>query len=223
MERTGRIMEVKARLRLRLWRAKGVINIKLFPFSQKAAFSAIAAGISWFLYGYFFLIARDPMMSSLFLLLSGLLAVDVFVGWYMKLKEADEGWALVVLLLGVVGALGTAIHGGYDLANVINPPANPNLDLPNQVDPRGLLAFGLTGIAILKGSYLAYAKGKFSQNFNMLGMLSGLLLIVIYLARLTVLDPSNPLLKYPVLLEGFIVNPLWYLWLGYMWWQKARA
>ena len=38
-------------------------------------------------------------------------------------------WAL---LLGVAGMTGSAIHAGYDLANVIHPPASPlPADLPS--------------------------------------------------------------------------------------------
>jgi hypothetical protein len=50
-----------------------------------------------------------------------------------------------------VAALGAAIHGGYDLANLINLPASAAAlpDLPSQVDPRGLLTFGVMGLGLL--------------------------------------------------------------------------
>lgn len=63
-------------------------------------------------------------------------------------------------------------------------------------------------------SYLMSKDKYFSKNLSFLGYVSGALLIVIYLARLTVLSPANPLLLYPILLNGFIVGPLWYLWVG---------
>lgn len=110
--------------------------------------------------------------------------------------------------------MGAALHGGYDLATVIHPPATPVPELPNPVDPRGLLTFGFTGVALLKLSWLMGRSQGFPRNLPVLGYLSGVLLLVIYLARLLILDPTNPLLLYPVLAEGFIVNPLWYLWLG---------
>lgn len=62
----------------------------------------------------------------------------------------------------------------------------------------------------------------FPQNLSYLGILSGILLMVIYLGRLIVLDPTQPILKYPILIEGFIVNPLWYLWLGYIFQKKLK-
>jgi hypothetical protein len=43
---------------------------------------------------------------------------------------------------------------------------------------------------------------------------NGFKLIVIYLARLIILDPGNPILLVPVLASGFVVNPGWYVWMG---------
>jgi hypothetical protein len=47
-----------------------------------------------------------------------------------------------------------------------------------------------------------------------LGYLAGILGVILYLARLTVLDPTSPLILAPALLAGFIVNPIFYAWLG---------
>ncbi len=196
--------------------------MKLFPFHKKIGISSFAAGISWLLYAYFFVIARDPFTSSLFLTIAGLMSLEVFVGLYTKLHDVDQGWALVALLLGIAGTLGTAIHGAFDLANAINPPLSLDPNLPSQVDPRGFLAFGVTGVAILKVSYLIWVSKQFTQNLSLLGFVSGILLVVIYLGRLIVLNPADPVLKYPILVEGFLVNPLWYLWLGYLFWTKKK-
>lgn len=189
-------------------------------FEQYGAFNALGAGVLGFLYAVSFVILKDATLSALFLMLSGLLALPVMVALYSRLKEVDENFALIALILGVVGAFGYLMHGGYDLANVINPPKLVNIDLPSQVDPRGLLAFGVTGLAILKFSWLAQKSKSFPGGFSTLGFLSGLLLLVIYLARLIVLSPTSPTLLYPVLLEGFVVNPVWYLWLGSILWGK---
>ena len=191
-------------------------------FRKDSYTSAYLAGVSWLLYSYFFVIAKDNLLSSLFLTLGGLFAVKVFVTLYKMIKEVDDGFALIILILGVAGALGTMIHGGYDLANAINPPTGVNLSLPSQVDPRGLMAFGLTGIAVLKASWLMGKVSKFPKNLCLLGLLSGVLLLVIYLGRLIVLDPTSPMLKYSILIEGFIVNPLWYLWLGWVFQNKSK-
>lgn len=191
-------------------------------FKKDSCISSYLAGIAWLLYAYYFVIAKDVLLSSLFLMLGGLFATKVFIALYRMLKEEDGGFSAVVLVLGVAGTLGTMIHGGYDLANAINPPIGLNLSLPSQIDPRGLMAFGVTGLAVLKASWLMGKSSKFPKNLSSLGLLSGILLIIIYLGRLIVLDPTSPVLKYPILIEGFIVNPIWYLWLGKVFQEKLK-
>lgn len=183
-------------------------------FKSYGSLAAYGAGISWFLYTVSFMILKNPLWSSLFLMLAAVFALAVFVTIYRDLKEVDSSFAIYILLLGFLGSFGALTHGGYDLANIINPPAGMNANLPSQIDPRGLLTFGVTGAAILKLSWLMQKIKAMPVNLAYLGILSGILLIIIYLGRLIVLDPTNPLLRYPILIEGFIVNPLWYLWLG---------
>lgn len=186
----------------------------MINFKSYSALNAYLAGLAGLAYAIAFVVLKDPFWSALFLLLGGLLAIPVMVALYGRLHVVEPNFALIVLVLGVTGAIGTAIHGGYDLANVINPPQGPMPNLPHPVDPRGLLAFGITGIALLKISWLMGKSQQFGKGLSLLGYLSGILLLVIYLARLIILDPTKPILLYTVLLEGFIVNPLWYLWLG---------
>lgn len=191
-------------------------------FYKDSYLSAYLAGFSWLAYAYFFVVVRDPLLSSLFLTLGGLFAVKVFTALYKMLKEVDGGFALTWTILGVAGAIATMIHGGYDLANALNPVSGLNPNLPSQIDPRGLMAFGITGLAILKASWVMGKDSKFPKNLSYLGLLSGAFLIVIYLGRLTIFDITTPILKYPILIEGFIVNPLWYLWLGYIFQKKLK-
>jgi hypothetical protein len=198
--------------------------MKSASFERFAGLLAILAGISGFLYSVsFIVIARSNpqlggLLSALFLMLGGLLASAVVVALYERLRATDESFALWVLVLGVIGAAGSAIHGGYDLANAINVPesnAAALANLPSQVDPRGLLTFGVAGLGILIASGLIVRSGQFPRNLGLLGYLLGFLLVVIYLARLIILDPTNPLVVAAVLPTGFILNPLWYLWLGF--------
>ena len=56
--------------------------------------------------------------------------------------------------------------------------------------------------------------GRFPSSFRLLTVVLGILLVVIYLGRLIVLTPSNPLVLVPAALTGFILNPIWYIWLG---------
>jgi hypothetical protein len=188
-----------------------------------AGVAALLAGIAGLLYSVSFVfIARSApelggMLSALFLLLSGLLTSAALVGVYGRVRQAEPGLALWAVVLALAGALGAAIHGGYDLSNTLNPP-EANLaglaNLPNQVDPRGLLTFGVAGLAMLVLAWLMGQSGQFPRGLSRLGYVLGALLVVIYLARLIVLDATNPVLLIPALLAGFIVSPVWYVWLG---------
>jgi hypothetical protein len=84
------------------------------------------------------------------------------------------------------------------------------------VDPRGLLTFGVTGLAlILVGSLVGEGRGW-------LAYLAGGLLILVYLGRLIVLTPTSPLVLGPAALAGFLVNPAFYVWLG-LWLRRPSV
>jgi hypothetical protein len=190
-------------------------------FEKFAGKVAVLAGLVHFLYAVAFVVISRSMpelgtfLSAVFLLLAGLLSMTALNGAYQRLKEVDSAFALYALLLGSIAQLGATIHGGFDLANLINPPAIANNpDLPSQIDPRGLVTFGLMGLAILVFSWLMGRSHRFPTGLAYLGYVLGALLIVIYLARLIVLSPASPILLIPVLVSGFVVNPAWYIWLG---------
>ncbi len=197
--------------------------MKVSAFERFAGLCAILAALSGLLYSVSFIIiargapALGGLLSALFLMAGGLLSVAALLGLYLRLRAAEAGFALLALGLGLAGSLGAAIHGGYDLANAINAPvinAASEANLPNQVDPRGLLTFGVAGLSVLIFAWLMGQGGGFNRSLGLLGYALGILLIVIYLGRLIVLQATNPLLLIPALLVGFILNPVWYLWLG---------
>jgi hypothetical protein len=175
-------------------------------FDRFGGICAILAGIGGLLYAIAFVFvsrsspALGGLLSALFLTLNGLLASSVLVTLYQHLRAANATAALWALVLGSAGALGAAIHGGYDLANAINPPATMNADLPNPVDPRGLLTFGAAGIALLVNAWLIGQDRAFPRGFGYLSYVLGALLLVIYLARLIILCHAKP-----VLLFSFVV------------------
>ncbi len=181
---------------------------------------AILTAIAGFLYAVaFVVIARaapraGDFLSALFLVAGGLLATPALVGLYERLRPQAAAAARWALLVGVLGATGAAIHGGYNLANVIHPPAAAGTDFPSQIDPRGLLTFGFAGLAVGIFSWLIRRDAALPRGLGSLGYLSGALLVLIYLARLIIFNASNPLVLGPAALEGFIVNPIWYVWLG---------
>jgi hypothetical protein len=182
-------------------------------FERFAGVCAILAGVSGFLYAVAFVVLQDALLSGLFLMLSGLFTTAALVAVYERLRATDASFALLALLLGVAGALGSAVHGGYDLANVINPPVSLP-DLPNPVDPRGLLTFGVAGVALFVVAWLIGRGGRLPKGLGYLGYASAILLLALYLGRLIVLDPTSPLILGPALLNGFLVNPIFYVWIG---------
>jgi hypothetical protein len=105
----------------------------------------------------------------------------------------------------------------------VNPPASSLSDLPSQIDPRGLLTFTVSGISLGIVSWLIWKGRQFSRGLAYLGAVSAVLLIVLYLGRLIALDPTNLVILVPALLNGFLINPGWYIWLGAALWASKRA
>jgi len=186
-------------------------------FDRTAGLATMLAALVGLLYSVSFVILQNALLYSLCLMLGGLLSLVVLVALFERLGEVDTKVAMLGLMLGAVAALGATIHGGYDLANVLNPPgALPDgvASLPSQIDPRGLLTFGVAGLAVLLAGLLMRRHPAFSRGFTALTFVLGALLIVVYLGRLIVLTPASPLVLLPAALTGFVVNPLWYVLLG---------
>jgi len=111
------------------------------------------AALIGLLYSVAFVVLQSALLSSLCLLAGGLLSAVVLVALFERLGETDAQTAMLGLVFGGVAALGSAIHGGYDLANALHPPLSLPVgvaDLPSAIDPRGLLTFGVAGLAVLK-------------------------------------------------------------------------
>jgi hypothetical protein len=182
-------------------------------FEKFAGWGAILAGLSGFLYSISFIVLQSDLLSALFLMLGGLFSTSALTALYQRLRGTESGFALLALLLSLSAVLGSAIHGGYDLANAIHPPASSTAG-PNAVDPRGLLTFGVSGLGLFLLSWLLTQDMRFPKRLAYLGYLSAILMIVLYLGRLIIVQATSPVIVIPALLEGFIVNPIWYIWLG---------
>ena len=182
-------------------------------FEKFAGWGAIFAGLSGFLYSISFIVLQDDLLSALFLMLGGLFSTSALTALYQRLRGTESGFALLGLLLSLSAALGSAIHGGYDLANALHPPDSSTAG-PNAIDPRGLLTFGVSGLGLFLLSWLLTQDIRYPKGLAYLGYLSAILMIVLYLGRLIILQATNLAIVVPALLEGFIVNPIWYVWLG---------
>ena len=183
-------------------------------FETFAAWGAVLAGLSGFLYSVSFIFLQNELLSALFLMLGGLFSTSALTALYQRLRGTDSGFALLGFLLSLSAALGSAIHGGYNLANAIHPPAADIAGLPSAIDPRGLLTFGVSGLGLFLLSWLMSQDMRFPRGLTYFGYTSATLMIILYLGRLIILQATNPAIVIPALLEGFIVNPIWYVWLG---------
>jgi hypothetical protein len=156
-------------------------------------------------------------VASTALLIGGALTLVVLVAIHAIVHGEAPELATLGLVLAATGAVGASIHGGYDLANVLHPPVSDVLavnELPNPVDPRGLLTFGFAGVGLIVLAGLLRRSATVPRRLGNLGVAVGVLLVIVYLGRLIVLDPTNPLVAGPAALVGFILSPAFYLWLG---------
>lgn len=193
------------------------------PFARVAGYCAMVNAMTTFLYALAFtaVSAAAPeagaFLGAVVLMVGGLLTAAVQIALYNRLRRVDDPWALLALLLGFAGAIGATMHAGYDLANAVHPPgagAQALAGLPSQVDPRGLLTFGIGGASLVIIAWLMGRDALFPKGLGTLGFVLAVLLIVLYLGRLIILSPAHPLMVVVTLLAGFLVGPAWYGWLG---------
>ena len=189
-------------------------------FQQLVPYCALGSGIGGFLYSVAFVLIARPSprlgagLSWILLMIGGFLTTVVMVALYERLRDLDRNLALLALLLGTVGALGSVIHGGYEVANIVHPPASTPSDLPSPIDPRGLVTFGFAGLGLLGFSTLLQRSPVFPAGLGTLGIVTGIAMIVVYLGRLIIFSPTNPVVLLAAGLTGFILAPAWYIWLG---------
>ena len=185
-------------------------------FDRWAGFAAIAGAVLSLVYAVTFVVTKTPVAYSLALTAGSLLSTAALFAVYARVKPAGS-LAALGLVLALAGTLGAAVHGAYDIAVVLHPgAAGPTDGGPFPVDPRGFLTFGVAGLGVLLLSAAGLSVGRMPRNLLFLGLVLGVLLVVIYLGRLIILDPTNLLVLGPAALAGLIVSPAWYGWLGWL-------
>jgi hypothetical protein len=192
-------------------------------FERFAGACAIAVAVGTVLYGIVFAInvkygeTWAATSAALLLLAGGIIGVPVVLALFGRLREVDRGFASVGLVFGIVSAAGSFVHGGFDLAALAHPPANA-VDL-DAIDPRGLLTFGMAALSLAVAGWLIARGGEagaggFPRRLGQLAYVSAALLVLIYVGRLTILNPKNPVLLVAALAEGLVVNPAVYVMIG---------
>ena len=86
-------------------------------FERVAGFCAMAVAMTAFLYAIAFtafsrIAPAGLVLSAAFLMLGGLLNTVVQVALYQRLRQADNSWALLAFVLGLVGALVVRVESG---------------------------------------------------------------------------------------------------------------
>jgi hypothetical protein len=153
-------------------------------------------------------------LAALGLMVGGLLSAVALFAVYSRVRGAGS-LATLGLVLGLAGTLGAALHGAYDLANVLHPEAAGSLGTaPFPADPRGFLTFGVAGLGVLALSRAGMGLMTLPRNLLMLGLVFGVVLVVIYLGRLVILDANSMLVLGPAVV-GAVISPVWYGWLAY--------
>lgn len=148
-------------------------------------------------------------LEGALLLAGGVLAVAVAAGLYelVREREREPGFALLALLFGASGGFGAAIHGAYQLALAVEGTPETS-DLPNAVDPRGFLTFGVTALAVALFAWLLEGR------LRAIGFVFAVLLAILWIGRLVGGDADDIALLLPAALAGFVANPVWYVSVG---------
>jgi len=194
--------------------------MRSLEFERFAAQAARCVAVMGFLYTALFVVVVEngarwaAILTSILLLGGALLSSVVFIALYGRLHLIDPLISLWVTLLGFAAAIGSALHGGYDLGVLIKTPDAYSTTVPNFTDPRGLATFGLAGLSILLFSLLMARTVEFPETLIRIGYGTAVLLGLVYLGRLVFLDPKNPLIAIAAVLAGFVFTPAWYAWVG---------
>jgi hypothetical protein len=186
-------------------------------FQRFAGWSAIAAAGAGLTFRVAFsIVVREgdrwaKWVSAVALAGGGLVTLPVIIALYAMLRDRESEFALLGALVGAVGALATATHGAFDVAGLSKRITADLSDVPNFVDPRGFATFGITALALLIFGSLGLRTGALDRTVASLAVLAAGLLAVLYVGRLTVLDPEANVIKGTALISGLVVNPAFFL------------
>jgi hypothetical protein len=189
-------------------------------FERFAGVCAISTGLFSFLFSISFIIVRSSspflgnILSYSFLTLGGLLATAPPIAIYFRLREDDKAFAVWAIALAIFGAFGFVLYGGYNLAVSIHPSPTSVSSLPSEIDPQGLLSYGMSGIGLFVISALIIRSERFPKGLGYLGYILAAMLVVFFLGRLIIADITNPIVLIPGVLSGFLLDPIWYVWVG---------
>lgn len=187
-------------------------------FERFGSSAAILTGILSIVYAVLYLgVTRvsaytGVLGSWVVLAVSGLLSAAAFIALYLRLRRHEEGYSLYALLLGVMASFAMIQHGGFEAISILQSGAlGAATGGPSQVDAAGLASFGVMGIAALFWGGLIVRTSALPRTLGYVGILNGVLLIVLFLARVF---SVQQLILLSGGLTSVIVGPVWWIWLG---------
>jgi hypothetical protein len=189
-------------------------------FERLAGYCALFVGLGALVYAILFITIvegneeTEPWFAIL--MIGAITTVPVVVALYCRFAEFDQGLALTALALGLFGALGGILHGGYELAVLITPPETELGIYPGPEGvAKGVLRYLVAGLALLLVAWLVWASGLLPRGIAYLAALGGALLVFIYIGRLfDFITPGDYVSLIPPIVYGFLVHPLLYGWIG---------
>jgi hypothetical protein len=189
-------------------------------------YCAVIVGILSIVYAVLYLLVRGVSGSIgingswLVLAASGIFSSAVFVALYEQTKTISADIALWAVLIGVAASLATLAHGSYEFllsrtTSGLVPAQNPGLALfqqfPSQVDPAGVFAFFITGLATLSFNILIAEDRRFPRALAMIGIVNSIVLIILFFATAAQIQA---LILVSGGLTSVILGPIWWIWLG---------
>lgn len=187
-------------------------------FERLAGVCALFVGLGALVYAILFITIvegndeTEPWFAIL--LLGAIATVPVLVALYFRLREFDQAAALTALILGLFGALGGIVHGGYELAAIVTPPNEGYYPGVESV-AKGVLRYLVAGLALLLIAWLVWASALLPRGIAFLAGVGGVLLVFIYIGRLfDFITPGDYVSLLPPIVYGFLVHPLLYGWIG---------
>lgn len=196
-------------------------------FERLAGVCALFVGLGALVYAILFITIVEGNTETepwfAILMVGALTTVPVMVALYFKLRAFDEAAALTVLVLGLFGALGGVIHGGYELAALVTPPNDGYYPGPEGV-AKGVLRYLVAGLALLLIAWLVWASGVLPRGIAFLAGIGGVLLVFIYIGRLfDFITPGDYVSLIPPIAYGFLVHPILYGWIGLIFLRRPSA
>lgn len=185
------------------------------PFTSQSATVAWAAAAAGIGYGITFAVLGNVTAASIILTTGAVLTVLIISA--IGASVDDTPAVRLAMMVGTIGGLASATHGIYDLANQIHPPAVvAPTDLPNAIDPRGFATFALVGAALVVLGGPIGRHPRYGSGIGIAARVLGSISVGIFLVRLIILDPTNPVVRV-ALLAGVVANTVFAVGLGRRW------